>query len=70
MSCRHLELRPLPGPFNGTDARCRLADERANPKAFEQARKILSATGLSAGQSCPYAEAGTFAACALYAPAD
>lgn len=59
----------MPGPFKGTDARCLLADERANPTTFAAARTLIAATGLSAGLSCPYAEAGTFVACALYAPA-
>lgn len=68
MTCRHLELRPLPGPFKGLDARCLLADERANPTAFAEARKVLAATGLSAGLSCPHAETGTFVACSLHAP--
>lgn len=70
MTCRHLDLRALPGPFKGTEPRCRLADPRTNPTAFEQARRTLAATGLSAGQTCPYAEAGTFAACALYLPVE
>ena len=69
MSCRHLELLPLPGPFKGTEPRCRLADERANPKAFAEARRVLATTGRSAGQTCPFADDGTFVVCAMYEPA-
>jgi len=68
MSCSHLDLRPLPRPFTGTEARCRLADERGNPKAFAEVRALHANTGRSAGQTCPYADDGTFVACALYRP--
>jgi hypothetical protein len=66
MSCRHLDLRPLPRPFTGTEARCRLADERTNPRAFVKMRETLAQTGQSAGLTCPYAADGLFAACAFH----
>lgn len=70
MRCRHVEPHQLPGPFEGTDWRCRLTDERYNPKAFAAAREVLVRTGKSAGQTCPYAVEEIFASCSMFEPAD
>lgn len=69
-TCRHLVELALPRPFKGTEARCRLTDERDHPTGFIAMREALVRTGLSAGLTCPYAVDGRFRACPMFAAPD
>lgn len=70
MSCRHLVEVALARPFKGTEARCRLADERDNPTGFIAMREALARTGLSAGLTCPYAVDGRLRSCPKFVARD